>query len=327
MKNDIASPGKDGMIPEREAGMDWADQQRFRLTRGLVYLSIVIGILLFLRSFTDEKPLVGMAVSILVAVLALTALGCLYHGKITSSKVIIAITANLAVFLISLDAPIEKATYLLYIPNSMAAFLVFSGRQRLLTIVFGVAPVLFCLATFMLDDTVSHPFARDFFFNFMAAAACVLFQMFFLVSFHSKAELKAREKESNLNATIQSLNDLSHNMDRLIYSSSHDLRAPIATLKGLVYLLQDREQDIAKDLPDYLSKMEGTISRMDRIVSDLKYYSETKLGHATRMVFDLKSISEEVINDLELAMKENVTIVNEVAPILIETDREGLKFA
>ncbi|MDR3696627.1 HAMP domain-containing sensor histidine kinase [Mucilaginibacter sp.] len=63
------------------------------------------------------------------------------------------------------------------------------------------------------------------------------------------------------------LNNMNERIKKFAYSVTHDLRSPIASLTGLVSVLE-REKDIAK-LPDYTEMMRETLELQDKYIRDV----------------------------------------------------------
>ncbi len=68
-----------------------------------------------------------------------------------------------------------------------------------------------------------------------------------------------------------------YELDRFIYSASHDIRSPISSILGLINIMK-------LDYTDYKSKkfielMEVSAHRLDRFVIDLSSFAENSRGH------------------------------------------------
>jgi PAS domain S-box-containing protein len=83
------------------------------------------------------------------------------------------------------------------------------------------------------------------------------------------SQLKKAEKK--LKTQNNKLKKLNTELDRFVYSASHDLRAPLASLLGLIDLSQ-REQ-LNPALKQYLQLMNTSIIKLDSFISDITDYS------------------------------------------------------
>ena len=80
------------------------------------------------------------------------------------------------------------------------------------------------------------------------------------------------EGRRQLSRNNDELRKVNHELDRFVYSVSHDLRAPIASVKGLLSLMNENEagEDAKKT---YLSMMATVMDRMDNVIFEILDYS------------------------------------------------------
>ena len=83
------------------------------------------------------------------------------------------------------------------------------------------------------------------------------------------SQLKKAEKK--LKTQNNKLIKLNAELDRFVYSASHDLRAPLASLLGLIDLSQREKLNPA--LTQYLQLMNTSIIKLDSFISDITDYS------------------------------------------------------
>src|SRR5580765_6171419 len=95
--------------------------------------------------------------------------------------------------------------------------------------------------------------------------------------------------------------------DPFVYLDAHDLRAPLMSVKGLLYLMKlDSER---KNLESYFSLMELSVDKMNQSITDIIAYS--KKGTTTFIPHEVnfKKIAEESIQSLRyMAGAESVRI-------------------
>ena len=79
-----------------------------------------------------------------------------------------------------------------------------------------------------------------------------------------------KRNEANLRRANELLKKTNAELDRFVYSASHDLRSPLRSLLGLVQLMEiEKEQDI---LP-HLERMRKSIYKLDHFIEDIIDYS------------------------------------------------------
>ncbi|WP_022826283.1 PAS domain-containing sensor histidine kinase [Hymenobacter norwichensis] len=127
------------------------------------------------------------------------------------------------------------------------------------------------------------------------------------------AQVRARQQVDVLNQALQSTNaELSDSnqqltrtnvdLDNFIYTASHDLKAPISNIEGLLYLLQEGlPPAVAQDeeVGPTLTRMHDAVERFTRTIDHLTDVSKLQKEHApatTRV--DLAAVIEDVRLDL-----------------------------
>ncbi|SHJ56807.1 PAS domain S-box-containing protein [Maribacter aquivivus] len=85
---------------------------------------------------------------------------------------------------------------------------------------------------------------------------------------------KRKEAESNLETQFHELQKTNSELDSFVYSASHELRAPLSSVLGLINLIQ--LEDINPKLFQHLSMMEKSIERLDDFIKDIIEYSRNK---------------------------------------------------
>ncbi|UOQ97277.1 PAS domain-containing protein [Hymenobacter sp. 5317J-9] len=134
----------------------------------------------------------------------------------------------------------------------------------------------------------------------------------------------AREQVQELNEELAAINEemlvaneelrdtndrLSHanvDLDTFVYTASHDLRAPIANIEGLLLALEEQlpapvRQDA--DVTHLLELMRDSVARFQRTLMHLTDVSKLQLAHAEPAeAVDLAALAEAVRQDLEPAL-------------------------
>lgn len=102
--------------------------------------------------------------------------------------------------------------------------------------------------------------------------------------------------EQQLKKQNEELKKTNAELDRFVYSSSHDLRAPLASVLGLINiaLLETTPQE--KDV--YIKLMETSINRLDRFIQDIISYSRNSRMEVEEDLIDFAKLTDETINNL-----------------------------
>lgn len=133
---------------------------------------------------------------------------------------------------------------------------------------------------------------------------------------------KAEEELELKNAQLAKTNE---ELDRFVYSASHDMRAPLSSLLGLIHLSEktDRPEEVGL----FLQMMKDRIKTMEGFIKEVTDYSRnTRLDLATSSV-NLEKLVQEVVQTLAYAVvNEKVRIDIQINTQLeISTDPNRLK--
>ena len=115
-------------------------------------------------------------------------------------------------------------------------------------------------------------------------------------------------KEKEMQLSIQNKNtELQHTnaeLDRFVYSVSHDLRSPLLSIKGLLALVFDLEQ-LDPQVDNYLRMAEKSIHRLDDIIKEILEYSRNARMEVQYESTDIGLVVEEIYADLKFSVDEN----------------------
>lgn len=114
-------------------------------------------------------------------------------------------------------------------------------------------------------------------------------------------------------------------LDRFVYSASHDMRAPLSSLLGLIHLAEIGKP--SEEQKTYLTMMKDRIHVMEGFIREVTDYSRnTRLGLSLNPV-SLHTVVKDVVSNLSYAEEgRNVRVIIEIDPSLsITTDVTRVK--
>lgn len=113
-------------------------------------------------------------------------------------------------------------------------------------------------------------------------------------------------------------------LDRFVYSASHDLRSPITSLKGLIEIAISEENP--EELKNYLNLMNQSLTRQDQFISDIIDYSRNKRLDSHNEVINLDEAIDEVIaQHKHIKEVNNIKIHKQISVNEVYTDGLRLK--
>lgn len=119
-----------------------------------------------------------------------------------------------------------------------------------------------------------------------------------------------KKAEDQLKQQNEELTKINCELDRFVYSASHDLRAPLLSVKGLLNMIKiDPDKN---SLEKYLHLIETSVNRLDNFITDIIHYSRNSRMDIIPKAIDFQEIVNESIQSLKfMAQAEQVkSIIN-----------------
>ena len=116
---------------------------------------------------------------------------------------------------------------------------------------------------------------------------------------------------SNRIETENQLKNTNFELDSFVYKVSHDLKAPLRSILGLINLSKSENKDPTINL--YLDMMLRSIQSLDSFIKDLTQFSRNSRMEIVRELIDFEKITTEIVNNLKY--QENagaITLVKEI---------------
>lgn len=104
------------------------------------------------------------------------------------------------------------------------------------------------------------------------------------------------ENESKLKQQNIELRKLNHELDRFTYSASHDLRAPLASIKGLTYLYFRSHDNTEKDT--FIENIDRSANRLDEFLQEILHYSRNQNLDLDPELADFNEVLNETLDSL-----------------------------
>jgi signal transduction histidine kinase len=225
-------------------------------------------------------------------------------GKHFASKIVLALSTNITVYLFATSEPFEIGLYLFFIAINLGTVAVFGYVQRRIAFVF-ICFSVFLFMMFLLSDF--SPFDRaggdetyikfNIFVNFIISlVACTVIIVFLInLNFRSEEALKANEKE--MIQKNEELTKLNTELDRFMYSTSHDLRSPISSVLGLIQLAKMTNDP--NEIRTYMEMMEERLASLNKFIKDISEYSRNARTEIDKQQVKVHKVIHEIVETLK----------------------------
>jgi signal transduction histidine kinase len=234
-------------------------------------------------------------------------------------------TINVTVYLFAASEAPHSGVFIFFLVNALAAFAVFNYKQRLLSILFSVFTYLLFSLAYFVDFSIlpERVYSEEMMLfklvlNFSIALPCVTMGVYLLISLNHYNALQLVHSNEELLKTNTEL-------DRFVYSTSHDLRAPLTSVMGLIDIANrsNSEHEIKK----YLGMMKDRIHSLDKFIKDITDYSRNNRLGIIREKINLHALAVEVWDSLRFAPDaENIIFKIDIQEDLyVESDKNRLR--
>jgi signal transduction histidine kinase len=165
------------------------------------------------------------------------------------------------------------------------------ARQRTLNVAIGIIALLSALLVFVLyrnNKAIKHVNSA------LADAKSVIeHQNIELQSQADRLQLAVDKATADLKVVNNSLRKVNEELDNFIYKTSHDIRGPLASLKGICNVaLMDVHDPLALE---YLQKLDDTASLLNRILTRLLIINQINRSAISKEKLNLEKIVDDII--------------------------------
>ena len=258
-----------------------------------------------------------------VAMLAVVTAVLNRFQKYRLATVIFLLSINFFIFYFSIIDPFGSGVFMLFAVCSLMAFALLGFRHRRLAFTFILLSVTLFLVSYWVDfnfiekRTYSKEYLQfSYTINFLVTLICSISIIYFLMDLHYHSQRSMSEKNDQLQKANAEL-------DRFVYSASHDLRAPLSSLLGLI--------EVAKldhaGVDHYLDMMRAKIQDLETFIKDIISYSRNTRMDVKKQPINLKQTVDEVTEALAFSVGNPDVRIENVVPddLVLHTDSLRLK--
>lgn len=287
--------------------LDSFNVRQRKLAANLLLLQLVITsgyfIFIFFFSFPFTKYfLPSLVISTLMAFF-------LWKTKKYRSAIVFDLVAlNILLFFISERMPIGSGVDLYYVAVGSATLALFGYEYwragigfSLLSLVLFLTSRLFEFPQIPLRDFSEFQQETFFIINSILASGISIYCIITVMKTHHDDQRKLQQVKDTIETQNHELIKINEELDRFVYSASHDLRSPLSSMKGLVNVF---EMDPNARKEEYLPKIKSRIQTMDKFIGEITDYSRNTRVQVTMEFVLLKPLVEEIASSLRYIDKE-----------------------
>ena len=280
-----------------------SDYRRALLTSFSIIISLITSIYyVIVNLYKNYNP--SLHFYYLYLVVATAAFFLNRAGRHTVAKILFLSCVNFVVFAFSSREPEISAAFLFFIVCSLMPLIIFDAKEKYLAAGFvAVSIFLYLVARFTTFSLVpSRPIEADYLVrvynnNLIIVYALSLMAVYFLVIINHSVEESLQNREKQILEKNQTLVKTNEELDRFIYSTSHDLRAPLNSIQGLINLSE--LAPTKEELTTYHQMMRERLFKLESILNEIMQYSKNAKLEVEHKPVNLLEYIHHVLSDVQ----------------------------
>jgi len=303
--------------------ISFLDQKRNVLFTKFCILASVSAVIQGIYDLVDGFPFV-MLLDFSIAGILIIGLFLNENRKHLLAKMLVLIVSNIMLFSFAAIVPQGVGIYLLFYPLVAFSFLTLGFNYRIYS--YGLTALAILLNAILVFSNF-QPFGEiniqptdpsiSFTINLLISIVLLGLGVGFTMEINNDAEKKILENQlhaemlvSVISESNESLKKTNNELDRFVYSTSHDLRSPLASILGLINLMEMEKDTISPNIFHYINLMKNRVQNLDNFIQDIIDYSRNnKADLVLTQVNVAKVIDEVILNNmfLENAKKTKIS--------------------
>jgi len=271
----------------------------------LTQFSIIAILAAFIQIVNDALSLNYVAISLDFVIVFIFVVTFLFNEnrKHVTAKFIFIILGTGFIFIYASVIPKTIGAYLVFFPIIAVIFLIFNNEERKYKY-YSLSYVIALLL--ILEITSYQPFgdinltdgkseASSFYVNMLISVFAMVFSMYNIDVINKQIDQKRLETLKELKKKNEELEVANNELDHFVYSASHDLKAPLSSILGLINIAKyEVKEDKATD---YFVRIENRIERLTLFIKEVIEISRNTRTDVKTEPIELDHLVEEIIEN------------------------------
>lgn len=207
---------------------------------------------------------------------------------------------NLGIYSVASSENPKTGTHMYLGILAFTALVIFGYQRWYYGLMFMFFSKLLYLAVFFLDYSPlpernfnEREITTLFIISVLAFGITCSYLFYLIIANYYHSERNLRQNELQMRNQNVQLEKANAELDRFVYSASHDLRAPLSSITGIIYLTSKTES--VDELRMYLQLIQGRVTVLNKFITDIIQYSRNTRIEVTRETIDLAEIVNEIV--------------------------------
>jgi signal transduction histidine kinase len=263
---------------------------------------------------------IGTLMDICIGSILLLAYGLNEAGRHTTGKIVLLTSLNLILAIYCSISSKHNGIYLFFFPLLGMSSTIFERRNRPLGLFFiGLSAAMIIglvMTDFKLLGNISIPSSEEkgsFLINLISSSVILVVCINFMMKYNDESERRLMNLAEEIRQKNIHLEKTNSELDQFVYSASHDLRAPLLSVQGIVNIARHENTDTRTD--SYLTMINNQVIKLDNFIRDIIRYS-----HNARTEISLQAVSMDKVID---EVHDNLKFMQGMEKIRLEKEADS----
>ncbi|MEJ0054160.1 MAG: HAMP domain-containing sensor histidine kinase, partial [Bacteroidota bacterium] len=252
-------------------------------------------------------------------------------GKTGMAKALGLLLFNITIFIVASSEPIETGIHLHLFAAGAVALTVYDFKDWPKSLFFAMLSMVLIISLQVWDFTfvsprLFSPGQAVIFYSINATVnGCICIYVFLLFSkLNYQVEMSLRESQALMLEQNEQLVKTNKELDRFVYSVSHDLRAPLSSISGLIQLVEKSNDTMETN--QYLGLMKGRIAKLEQFIRDIIDFSRNARSDSRLESVDLKELVRETFESLKFISGAEAMVLQDDTQIQEQVSIDKTRF-
>jgi len=220
------------------------------------------------------------------------------QGHFIAARFVLTVSIEFIALFFTAVLPRDFGIYIFSIAINIGILTVYGFERQWLTgvIILISSALFFYMAFYSPFRDVNIGLSREYIeenlkISFTIASLAAVVIVYYLMRVNRQVENKLTAKDLSLQQRNQDLQTANTALDKFFYSVSHDLRAPLTSMQGLIQLMQ-LSSDV-NELKEYAEMLQGRAENLDAFIRKIADYSKNSQLEVRREDIVLRRLLRE----------------------------------
>ncbi len=233
-----------------------------------------------------------------------------YLGKHLWAKMLPSLIAIFSVFYVASVLGPESNVHTLYTIIIVGTMMSHTESSRKVQLTLVSIPIILTIILFVTNFSLfksdivisietKHKIAYDVFFINLISSIIITYFYLYKTQIFKESIKRSQDETTEKYIELQKVNQ---EMDRFVYSVSHDLRAPIVSSLGLIGIAL--QEDEAEKIKYYLGLQEKSLWKLEKFIGEILTYSRNNRMELQIENVDIQELIQDILESQNLALEQ-----------------------